>query len=108
MVKVRQPHERATHEDLKLHVMQDQQTCIDGTSARQNLFEKTLSLYHAYCAHGCLGPPDTSNKVTIQNSTQDDQWSMQNERSRRGHEPKITCDGRLIFDHDLHGKAFVR
>lgn len=108
MVKACQPHERATRDDLKLRVMQSQRSRLHGTSAHQALFEKTLSLYRAYLVHGCLGPTDTSCTAIASADFGDDQWVLQNERSRRGHDPKPTCNGRLIFDYDHSGKAFVR
>jgi hypothetical protein len=106
--KAQQPHERATREDLKLCVTQSQQSRLHGTSAHQTLFEKTLSLYRAYLVHGCLGPADTSTTGAINKDFGDDQWAVQTERSRRGHDPKATCNGKLIFDYDHNGKAFVR
>ena len=102
--KAQQPHEKATRENLKLCVTRSQQSRLHGTSVRQTLFEKTLSLYHAYLVHGCLGPADTS---TIVGDFGDDQWAVQTERSRRGHDPKATCNGKLILDYDHNGKAFV-
>ncbi|KII83539.1 hypothetical protein PLICRDRAFT_32876 [Plicaturopsis crispa FD-325 SS-3] len=35
-------------------------------------------------------------------------WLQQQENARRGHDPKPTCQGRILFDYDKHGKAFVR
>ena len=105
MAKAQQLHLKATRENLKLHVAQEQQLRVHGTSPRQILFEKTLSLYRTYRSHGCLAP---ANSHIVQSSTQDDPWIIQNERSRRGHDSKFTCDGQLLFDYDLMGKAFVR
>ena len=101
-----EPHQRATREDLRLRLAQDQHVRMHGTSARQALFEKTLSLYRAYCAHGCLGPADASTNT--KHAAEDNQWISQNKRAQRGHDSKPTCDGELIFDYDLNGKAFVR
>jgi hypothetical protein len=105
MAKAQQPHLKATYKDLKLRVAQDQRLRVHGTSAHQILFEKTLSLYRTYRSYGCLAPADS---CIVQSSTQDDPWIIQNERSRRGHDSKFTCNGQLIFDYDLTGKAFVR
>ena len=103
MVKMSEPHQRATREDLKLRLAQDQHI---HTSACQALFEKTLSLYRTYCTHGCLGPADTSTDT--EHTVEDNQWISQNMRAQHGHDSKPTCNGQLIFDHDLNGKAFIR
>ena len=108
MVKARYPHERATRDDLKSRIAQDQRSRLYGTSAQQTLFEKTLSLYRAYLVHGCLGPVDMACVAMTNGDFRDNQWAAQTEKSRRGHDPKFTCNGRLIFDYDNNGKAFVR
>lgn len=35
-------------------------------------------------------------------------WNAQKEKARRGHNAKVTCDGRLLFEHDYEGKPYVR
>ena len=105
IAKARQPHVKATREALKLRVIESQQGHLYGSLPHQALFEKTLSLYRTYVIHGCLGPP---NESPTDANSQDDQWIDRNERARRGHEPKRSCNGQLIFDYDHNGKAFVR
>ena len=82
-----------------------QQQLPYGTSAQQALFEKTLSLYRAYQVHGCLGPIDS---LAINTVNDEDEWTVQNRKARRGHDPKLTCNGQLVLDYDHAGKAFVR
>jgi hypothetical protein len=104
MDEARKPHENVTREDLKLRVAQQQRP--HGTPAQQALFEKTLSLYRVYRVHGCLGPLDP---LTISTADDEgDEWAIQNQKARRGHNPKLTCNGQLAFDYDQTGKAFVR
>jgi hypothetical protein len=106
MLEVQKPHESVTREDLKLHVVQQQRPY---TSAQQALFEKTLLLYRAYRIHGCLGPIDTTiADAAADEEYQEDDWTRQARKSRRGHHAKLTCNGPLIFDYDYAGKAFVR
>jgi hypothetical protein len=105
MVKISEPHLKATRADLKLRLVQDQHIHLQ-TSAHRALFEKSLSLYRAYCTHGCLGPADAS--TNSEHAVEDNQWILQKKRAQRGHDSKPKCDGKLIFDHDLNGKAFVR
>jgi hypothetical protein len=102
-VEAQKPHENVTREDLKLRVAQQQRPY--GTSAQQALFEKTLSLYRVYRVHGCLGPLDP---LAIDTVNDEDEWAAQNQKARRGHNPKLTCNGCLVFDYDHAGKAFVR
>ena len=104
MDAARKPHENVTREDLKLRVTQQQRP--HGTPVQQALFEKTLSLYRVYRVHGCLGPLDPFVISTA--NDEGDKWAMQNQKARRGHNPKLTCNGQLIFDRDQTGKAFVR
>jgi hypothetical protein len=104
MVEAQKPHENVTREDLKLLVAQQQRP--HGTPAQQALFEKTLSLYRVYRVHGCLGPLDPLAISTA--NDEGDEWATQKEKARRGHNPKLTCNGQLVFDYDHTGKAFVR
>ena len=96
------PHQAVTREDLEFCVTQQQQP--QSTSAQQALFEKTLSLYHVYKVHSCLGPTDAPAKE----DTNQDEWTLQNEKAHCGQQAKLTCRGRLLFDYDHTGKAFVR
>ena len=36
-----------------------------------------------------------------------DEWPVLNQKARQGHNPKLTCNGRLIFDYDHTGKPYV-
>ena len=109
MARVREPHEKATHEDLRLRVTQNQQITSHSSGATcQALFEKTLSLYRAYRAHGCLGPLDPFIRTAANNAAEVDEWTAQIVQSWRGHDPKLTCGGKIIFDYDHDGKAFVQ
>ena len=105
MVKARKPHQSVTHEDIKLRVQEQQPR---KTSAQQALFEKTLSLHRGYRVHGCLGPAEVQLAQDINKDNEDDDWVVQTQKSRRGHDAKLTCGGRLIFDYDHNDKAFVR
>ena len=35
-------------------------------------------------------------------------WNAQKEKAWRGHNAKVTCDGRLLFKYDYGGKPYVR
>jgi hypothetical protein len=103
MSEAQKPHQAVTPEDLKLRVTQQQQP--EGNSAQRALFEKTLSLYHVYRVHGCLSPTDMP---AISKDDEQDEWPALNQKARRGHNPKLTCNGQLIFDYDHTGKPYVR
>ncbi|KAF7969705.1 hypothetical protein HWV62_26162 [Athelia sp. TMB] len=99
------PHTQVTQELLKLRIQQSQRL-HNTNSAEQALFEKTLSVYRAFKVHGCLGPPVSSpNPPPISSPTE---WETQLQKFRRGAAPKLTCSGKLIFDYNCEGKAFVR
>jgi hypothetical protein len=108
MAKAWKPYQSVTHSDIKLRVQQQQPHKM---SAQQALFKKTLSLYRGYHVHGCLGPTEAQLAQDINEAGEDDQdndWMVQTQKSRRGHDAKLTCSGQLIFDYDHDGKAFVR
>lgn len=107
MTLARQPHEKATREDLQWRLVQSRQLRVQGRVSYQALSEKTLALYRAYRVHGCLGPPDDNTNLRNRD-LQDDEWAAQVKKARRGHDAKLTCNGQLIFDYDHTGKAFVR
>jgi len=109
MARAREPHEKATREDLRLRVTQNQQITSHSTGARARLCsKKTLSLYRAYRAHGCLGPLDPFIRMAANNAAEVDEWAAQIVQSRRGHDPKLHMWWEIIFDYDHDGKAFVR
>lgn len=95
-----------TREDLESHITRQQQPY--GTSAQKALFEKTLSLYRVYQVLGCLGPADPGTVQAVDEDDQLGEWRIQIQKSLRGHNTKVTCNGRLIFGYDHAGKAFVR
>lgn len=99
------PHCQVTREDLVRRV---QQSNFSQYSPSSRVFQKTISLWAAFCKEGCGAPPykDTLlNKVEEQQHTR---WNAQMEAGRRGHEAKPTCQGRLVFEYNSAGKALVR
>lgn len=109
--EARQPHTRATREALKLRLQQSQQLS-HPRSAQRALFEKTLSLFRSYRAAGCLGPADGSSVPrrspdSENENGEDAQWQAQMDKNRRGHAPKLTCNGKILLDYDHTGRAFV-
>lgn len=100
------PYETALREALKAHLTHSQQI-QNTTSAQQTVFSKTLTLYCSYRTHGCLGSASAPTLSTPP-PDDDDKWLVKLQQIRRGHDPKLTCDGQLIFDYDSMGQAFVR
>ncbi|KAF7965062.1 hypothetical protein HWV62_696 [Athelia sp. TMB] len=99
------PHTQVTQESFKLRVQQVQRLQSAGP-AEQALLEKSLSYYRAYKVLGCLGPsaPSADQSGTVSPT----EWAAQLEKFRRGAKPKSTCNGRLIFDYNYEGRAFIR
>jgi len=60
-----------------------------------------------YYAYGCLGPVDLF-VITAANNANKDDWTAQIEQSWHGHDPKLACGGKIIFNYDHDGKAFVQ
>ncbi|KZP19049.1 hypothetical protein FIBSPDRAFT_955798 [Athelia psychrophila] len=101
------PHETASREALKSRLRQSQ-LLRNVTSAQQALFAKTLTLYRSYRVHGCLGSVSLSTPPMPPTDVEDDVWLARLQQIRRGHDPKLTCDGQLIFDYNETGEAFIR
>lgn len=109
------PHTHATRDALKqrLKESQYQMRTVGTCSAQWALFEKTLSLYRSYHVNGCMGPASPTETVTtdLHSNHEDDEehtWRAQLQQIRRGHSTKPSCDGKLLFDYDPAGKAFVQ
>ncbi|KAF7968248.1 hypothetical protein HWV62_31541 [Athelia sp. TMB] len=107
MEALRAPHETATREALQLR-LQESQKLRNVSLVQQAVFSKSLTLYRSYRVHGCLGPVSPSVFPTPSPDDAESDWLMRLRQIRRGHDPKLTCDGRLIFDYDQAGQAFVR
>lgn len=101
------PHETATRDALKSRLRESRKLRY-VSRAQQALFSKTLTLYRSYRVHGCLGPASLPVVPISELGSEVDPWLTQLQKIRRGHDPKLTCDGKLIFDYDGEGEAFVR
>ncbi|KAF7981503.1 hypothetical protein HWV62_33057 [Athelia sp. TMB] len=101
------PHVTATRAALKTRLRESQQL-QNVSRAEQALLSKTLTLYRSYRILGCLGPASCSALPTTAPDEDEDEWLARLRKIRRGHDPKLTCDGKLVFDHDEAGQAFVR
>lgn len=76
---------------------------------RQVLFSRTLSLFRAYRALGCLGP--TSQDLLSPFDTDhlvDKEWDAQMRNIWRGHDPRTSCGGHILLEYDKTRQAFVR
>ena len=80
-----------------------------SSSTEHVLLEKTLTLYKSYLMHGCLGSLPDGDSLDSTPKMQDSDLQNKIEKGRRGHTPKLTCPGKLIFDYDhKSGQAFVQ
>lgn len=107
---MRTPHVAATRETLKLY-LQELQKLRNFSDPQQALFAKTLTVYRSYRTLGCLGPVAYSSLIQSAIDSEDDdedEWCTRLRNIRRGHDPKSTCNGKLLFEHDQEGRAFVR
>lgn len=107
---VTQPYCRANRDELFQRVSLAQTKRLGGSSGdlQQQLLQKTLSLWSSFRQLGCQAPPFETTYLDKMEQERSERWNDQMDRKRRGHEPKKTCDGRLVFEYDNRGKAFVR
>lgn len=105
-----QPHYRADRKELFQRISGARTKRLGGSSndLQQQLLQKTLSLWSSFRRLGCQAPPFEATYFDKSEQERLEQWNEQMDRKRRGHEPKKTCDGRLLFEYDHKGKAFVR
>lgn len=106
--KAQTPHCIATREGLREQLELENRSRRNQSSPSGRVFQKTSSLWAAFCKTGCGGPLDEETLLSEQEQKLRDQWEAQIKASRRGHETISTCQGRLIMEYDNFGKAFVR
>ncbi|KIJ11915.1 hypothetical protein PAXINDRAFT_15246 [Paxillus involutus ATCC 200175] len=78
------------------------------------LLENTISYWAALWRNGCRAAPDpyqTKSKVTpesIDKQCWHETWEEQQNECRRGQTSKLTCKGRLVFDHEqAEGRSHI-
>ncbi|KAJ7676899.1 hypothetical protein DFH06DRAFT_976937 [Mycena polygramma] len=80
----------------------------DYSSTRSALFKKTLAYFAALLRQGCGAPPHEATVYHGDEFERRASWLIQQEKARRGHPARPTCDGRLQLEYDANGKAFVK
>lgn len=105
---LRHPHVQASQEDLAMRLQQEMKARTSSSSPRQKLFHKTLAFFVALSKQGCGAPPFEETIYEGEEAERRAERIGQLEKVRRGHEPKTTCPGRLIFEYDRNGAAFLR
>jgi hypothetical protein len=105
---VREPHCRASRLDLQSRLDIAWKAEHLHSSPTRDIFHKTFALWSALHKQGCGGEPNEPTLYSEAETLQRQIWERQIENGRRGHEPKPTCNGRLIFQYDSRGHAFVR
>ncbi|KAH7917224.1 hypothetical protein BV22DRAFT_1026787 [Leucogyrophana mollusca] len=103
-----QLHCRASRDDLRHRLEIDCETRKRELIPYAELRQKTLSLFVALKKNGCGAPPFEIACDPVNGTTKRSEWDLQLEKSRRGHEAKAACDGRLIFEYDRKGIPFVQ
>lgn len=105
---VSQPHCAATREDIKIRLEQDRMLdCIQQSPSR-GVFEKTLALWTAFQNLGCPAPCKEATEYSGGEKIERDRVQDLRAEVQRGHDAKVTCEGRLLLEYDQHGIAFVR
>lgn len=102
------PHCRATRDDLYRNLIHTKRLLQSRTDLPQQLLMKTLSLWSSFQRMGCGAP---LYEATLYFGTERDgvkRWDAERDKARRGHEAKSTCQGRLLFEYNYQGLAYVR
>ena len=102
------PHCKVTREDLCLSLLHTKKVLHSPISLHQQLVLKTLSLWSSFCKFGCGAAPFEETWRSDMEQMREGDWNAQKEKARRGHNAKVTCDGRLLFEYDYEGKPYVR
>ncbi|KAF6743327.1 hypothetical protein DFP72DRAFT_828127 [Ephemerocybe angulata] len=72
------------------------------------LLRRTLSYYEAVRIQGCLAPKYEETRRTNEEQREYESLQEANTKARRGHDPKETCDGRVIFEEWPRIGAVIR
>lgn len=102
------PHTKASREDVARRLQQEMNARTSCSSPKQRLFQKTLAFFIALSNQGCGAPPCEDTVYEGEEAERRMEQLTQLERVQRGHKAKLTCDGRLIFQYDNKGAAFLR
>lgn len=106
--ELKEPHIHASAEVLAQRLQADQNARHSKSSPQQLLFRKTCGYFTALKSQGCSGPPH-ERTVYIGDDTQKHKEHLEDiQRRQRGHPSKAKCDGRLLFEYDHAGHAFIR
>ncbi|KAJ7257624.1 hypothetical protein C8J57DRAFT_1074290 [Mycena rebaudengoi] len=108
IVGLSRAHITASREDISQRLRNAQLDRERHSSTRSALFQKTLAYFVALMKQGCSAPPHEATDYFGEELEQRQAWLLQLQRNRRGHSPKTSCDGRLLFQYDNQGKAFIR
>jgi hypothetical protein len=102
------PHCRASRELLRSRLEKERESRLQSNSPIRDVYEKTLSLWSALTKTGCGAPRDELTIFSGTDLAEHNRHKAQLEATRRGHDTKITCNGRLLFEHDHKDNAYIR
>ncbi|KAJ6453265.1 hypothetical protein DFH09DRAFT_964017 [Mycena vulgaris] len=102
------PHVSASREEITERLRQAQFDRERHSSTRSVLFQKTLAYFVALSKQGCGAPPYEPTTYFGVELEQRQAWLLQRDKIRRGHISKPSCEGRLLFQYDSRGNAFIR
>ncbi|EAU88652.2 hypothetical protein CC1G_01025 [Coprinopsis cinerea okayama7 len=92
-------------------------TSVKHLELKCELIERTLAYFQSLKTHGCILPPsDETGTVELQleyeqslgSEPEVNNFHAQVQKARRGHLPRPSCSGNLVFEYDKHGKAYIR
>ncbi|KAF8504011.1 hypothetical protein JB92DRAFT_2738854 [Gautieria morchelliformis] len=102
---LRRPHTCVTAELLKERLAIDK---VISNSDAHMILERTVAYMHALRKHGCGAPLCEPTAFTPEERADLDAQSEIVEKERRGRRPvESVCEGRLLFNVDEKGDAFV-
>lgn len=106
--ELKKPHVCASTEVLAQQLQSERNTRQLKSSPKQQLFKKTCAYFTALENQGCMGPPHEVTIYTGGEANRRKEHLQEIQKRQRGHLSKIKCNGRLLFEYDHAGQAFVR
>lgn len=101
-------HVKVSRQDLHHHQMLYTQNALQSSDLHHQLRQKTLSLWSALQKFGCGAPPYEPTIFSGESLIKQQDWNLQKQKARRGHDSKPTCEGRIILQNSLSGRLCIR
>jgi hypothetical protein len=107
--EARKPHTTANRGSIEERLRTDREYRLEISSPTRDIFQKTAAYLTAIRRSGCRGPlyePTSFNDSETQRREMEAEHSM---RLQRGYlSSERLCEGRLMFEYNFSGKAYLK